>query len=573
MRTSQYLLPTFKETPSDAVVVSHQLLLRAGMMRKLASGLYTWLPLGLKVLKKIESIVREEMNRAGALEILMPAVQPGNLWQETGRWDEYGAELLRLKDRHQRNFVIGPTHEEVITDLMRNELKSYKQLPINLYQIQTKFRDEVRPRFGLMRSREFLMKDAYSFHADQASLKTEFQNMHETYCRIFDRLGLDYRAVEADSGAIGGSGSREFHVLAKSGEDDIVFSDNSLYAANIEKAEALTPAIQCPAPTQEMVLVDTPNIKTIDQLVNQFNVPIEKTIKMLIVASAESQSHPWVALLVRGDHELNEVKAESLPDVSSPLRFASEKEVQDVMGADLGFLGPVGCNIPCIVDRSVATMSDFCAGANRNGKHYFGINWTRDSQFDRIEDLRNIVEGDPSPCGKGKLFIKRGIEVGHIFQLGTKYSDSMNATILNENGKAITLSMGCYGIGVSRIVAAAIEQNHDDKGIIWPESIAPFQVALVPLKMRKSTAVKNAAEKLYSQLTQAGYDVLMDDRNASPGSKFADMELIGIPHRIVLSDRGLSNNKVEYTYRATAEKEEIGLNDIMTKLKEKAVVS
>ncbi len=571
MRTSQYLIPTLKETPSDAVVVSHQLMLRAGMIRKLASGLYTWLPMGLKVLKKVEQIVREEMNRAGALETLMPAVQPAELWQESGRWEQYGPELLRLKDRHHRDFVIGPTHEEVITDLMRNELKSYKQLPINLYQVQTKFRDEIRPRFGLMRGREFLMKDGYSFHANTDCLKQEFQNMHETYCRIFERLGLDYRAVEADSGSIGGTGSREFHVLAKSGEDAIVFSDGSDYAANIEKAEALAPTEERAAPAQEMALVDTPDAKTIEQLVSQFDLPIEKTVKTLIVAAAEEAESDYIALLVRGDHELNEIKAENLPDVASPLRFATEEEICNIMGAGPGSLGPVNSKIPCIVDRSVAIMSDFSAGANIDGKHYFGINWERDCQFDQVEDLRNIVEGDPSPCGKGKLFIKRGIEVGHIFQLGTKYSEAMNATVLNENGKAVTLAMGCYGIGVSRTVAAAIEQNHDDRGIIWPDAIAPFQIALVPLKMEKSEAVREAAEKLYKELTEAGYEVLMDDRKASPGVKFADMELVGIPHRVVLSDRGLANGMVEYKHRTATDKEDIALDDILQLLKEKAV--
>ena len=570
MRTSQYLIPTLKETPSDAVVISHQLMLRAGMIRKLASGLYTWLPMGLKVLKKVEQIVREEMNRSGALETLMPAVQPAELWQESGRWEEYGPELLRLKDRHHRDFVIGPTHEEVITDLMRNELNSYKQLPINLYQVQTKFRDEIRPRFGLMRGREFLMKDGYSFHANTDCLKQEFQNMHETYCRIFERLGLDYRAVEADSGSIGGTGSREFHVLAKSGEDAIVFSDGSDYAANIEKAEALAPTEERAAPTQEMTLVDTPDAKTIEQLVSQFDLPIEKTVKTLIVAATEEADSDYIALLVRGDHELNEIKAENLPDVASPLRFATEEEIRGIMGAGPGSLGPVNSNIPCIVDRSVAVMSDFGAGANIDDKHYFGINWERDGQFDRVEDLRNIVEGDPSPCGKGQLFIKRGIEVGHIFQLGTKYSEAMNAKVLNENGKAVTLAMGCYGIGVSRTVAAAIEQNHDDRGIIWPEAIAPFQIALVPLKMEKSEAVREAAEKLYKELTEAGYEVLMDDRKASPGVKFADMELIGIPHRVVLSDRGLANGMVEYKHRTAADREDIALDDIVQLLKEKA---
>ncbi|WP_422490740.1 proline--tRNA ligase [Endozoicomonas sp. ALE010] len=569
MRTSQYLIPTLKETPADAVVISHQLMLRAGMIRKLASGLYTWLPLGLRVLQKVENIVREEMNRSGALETLMPAVQPAELWQETGRWDQFGAELLRFQDRHGRDFVIGPTHEEVITDIARNELNSYKQLPINLYQIQTKFRDERRPRFGLMRGREFLMKDAYSFHATEACLQAEYQNMHTTYCRIFDRLGLEYRAVQADSGAIGGSGSQEFHVLAESGEDAIVFSDQSDYAANIEKAEAIAPAGERPAPSEAMTLVDTPDARAIDQLVEQFNLPVEKTIKTLIVAAAEDADSEFIALLIRGDHELNEVKAENLADVAAPLRFATEEEVKNIMGAGPGSLGPVNCPIPVIVDRTVAKMADFGAGANIEGKHYFGTNWERDCTFSRVEDLRNIQEGDPSPCGKGQLFIKRGIEVGHIFQLGTKYSESMNATVLSENGKSIPLAMGCYGIGVSRTAAAAIEQNYDDRGIIWPEAIAPFQIALVPLKIEKSEAVREAAEKLYQELTTAGFEVLMDDRKASPGVKFADMELIGIPHRVVLSDRGLADGMVEYKHRTANDKEDIQLSEIIELLKER----
>ena len=571
MRTSQYLIPTLKETPADAVVVSHQLLLRAGMIRKVASGLYTWLPLGLKVLRKVENIVREEMNRAGAVEVLMPAVQPAELWQESGRWDQFGAELLRFQDRHNRDFVIGPTHEEVITDIARNELSSYKQLPMNLYQIQTKFRDERRPRFGLMRGREFLMKDGYSFHADEACLKAEYQNMHEAYCRIFDRLGLEYRAVQADSGSIGGSGSQEFHVLAESGEDAIVFSDTGNYAANIEKAEAVAPAGERPAPSEAMILVDTPNAKTIDQLVKQFNLPVEKTVKTLIVAAAEEAEYDFIALLVRGDHELNEIKAENLADVAAPLRFVSDEEIRSIMGTGAGSLGPVNCAIPVIADRTVAKMADFGAGANIDGKHYFGINWERDCTFTRVEDLRNIQEGDLSPCGSGKLFIKRGIEVGHIFQLGAKYSEAMNATVLGENGKSSPLAMGCYGIGVSRTVAASIEQNNDERGIIWPEAIAPFQIALVPLKIEKSEVVREAAEALYQELTEAGFEVLMDDRKASPGVKFADMELIGIPHRVVLSDRGLAEGMVEYKLRTATDKEDIQLGNIVQLLKDRII--
>ncbi|MRI35338.1 proline--tRNA ligase [Endozoicomonas sp. OPT23] len=569
MRTSKSLISTLKETPSDAVVISHQLMLRAGMIRKLASGLYTWMPMGLRVLQKVENIVREEMNRSGALEVLMPAVQPAELWQESGRWEEYGPELLRIKDRHQRDFVIGPTHEEVITDLMRNEVSSYKQLPLNMYQIQTKFRDEIRPRFGLMRGREFLMKDAYSFHATQESLSAEYQNMHDTYFRIFNRLGLNFRAVEADTGSIGGNASHEVHVLAESGEDAIAFSTESEYAANIEKAEAVAPAQERAAATEEKRLVDTPDTKTIAALVKGFDLAIEKTLKTLIVAADEEAEADFVALLVRGDHELNEIKAEKLPEVAAPLRMATEEEIREVMGAGPGSLGPVDIKIPLIVDHTVAVMSDFGAGANIDDKHFFGLNWDRDAKFDRAEDLRNIVEGDLSPCGQGTLEIKRGIEVGHIFQLGTKYSEALNATVLNENGKAVTMFMGCYGLGVSRVVAAAIEQNHDDRGIIWPESIAPFQIAIVGLKIEKSEAVREAAENLYKELTEAGYDVLLDDRKASPGVKFADMELMGIPHRVTLSDRGLKEGMVEYKYRKAADREDVALNDIADLLKER----
>ena len=569
MRTSQYLIPTLKETPADAVVISHQLMLRAGMIRKLAAGMYTWLPLGLRVLRNVENIVREEMDRSGAQEVLMPMVQNAELWQETGRWDQFGPELLRFKDRHQRDFVLGPTHEEVITDMVRNEISSYKQLPLNLYQIQTKFRDETRPRFGVMRGREFLMKDAYSFHTSTDCLKDEYQNMYATYSRIFDRLGLDYRAVEADSGAIGGSGSHEFHVLAESGEDDIVFSNGSDYAANIEKAEAMAPVASRSAPSIDMHLVDTPDAKTIADLVSQFDLPIEKTIKTLIVAASEACEADFVALLVRGDHELNEIKAEHLPEVASPLRFATEDEIRPVMNAGPGSLGPVNMTIPCIVDRTVAQMSDFGAGANIDGKHYFGINWERDCQYTREADLRNVVEGDDSPDGNGKLFIKRGIEVGHIFQLGNKYSESMNATVLDENGKAVVMTMGCYGIGVSRVVAAAIEQNNDDRGIIWPDAIAPFQIALVPLKIEKSEQVREQTEKLYAELTAAGFDVLMDDRKASPGVKFADMELIGIPHRLVISDRGLESGTLEYKQRRGGDVEHVRIEDAINLMKER----
>ncbi|MDV3441325.1 proline--tRNA ligase [Pseudomonas otitidis] len=566
MRTSQYLLSTLKETPADAVVISHQLLLRAGMIRKLASGLYTWLPMGLRVLRKAETIVREEMNAAGALEVLMPAIQPGELWQESGRWEQYGPELLRLKDRHGREFCVGPTHEEVITDLARNELNSYKQLPINMYQIQTKFRDEIRPRFGLMRGREFIMKDAYSFHDTQASLQETYDAMYGAYCKVFTRLGLDFRPVQADNGSIGGSGSHEFHVLAESGEDDIVFSDSSDYAANIEKAEAVPREKERHAPREELRLVDTPDTKTIAALVEKFGLPIEKTIKTLVVHGAEEGT--LVALIVRGDHELNEIKAANQPLVANPLVFASEEELRAAIGAGAGSLGPLNLPMPCIVDRSVALMSDFAIGANIDDKHYFGVNWERDLPLPEVADLRNVVAGDPSPDGKGTLVIKRGIEVGHIFQLGTKYSEAMNLSVLGESGKPVTLIMGCYGIGVSRVVAAAIEQNNDDRGILWPDALAPFQVALVPLKY-ETPAVKEATDKLYADLTAAGIEVLLDDRDkkTSPGVKFADMELIGIPHRVVVSERGLADGNLEYKNRRETESQPVAVDDVLSFIK------
>ena len=562
MRTSQFLLSTLKETPSDAVVISHQLMLRAGMIRKLASGLYTWLPMGLRVLRKVEKVVREEMDAAGALEVLMPGIQPAELWQESGRWEQYGPELLRMKDRHGRDFCAGPTHEEVITDLGRNELNSYKQLPINLYQIQTKFRDEIRPRFGLMRGREFIMKDAYSFHADQASLQETYDRMHQAYCNIFTRLGLNFRPVQADTGSIGGTGSHEFHVLAESGEDDIAFSNASDYAANIEKAEAIPRETARGAATEAMRLVETPNCKTIDDLVSQFNLAIEKTIKTLVVHGSEEGT--LVALIIRGDHELNEIKAANLEQVASPLAFASEAEIRAAIGAGPGSLGPVNLPIPCIIDRSVALMSDFGAGANSDDKHYFGINWERDLPLPAVEDLRNVVAGDPSPDGQGTLEIKRGIEVGHIFQLGTKYSQALNCQVLGENGKPVTLTMGCYGIGVSRVVAAAIEQNNDERGILWNDALAPFQIALVPLRY-ETEQVREATDKLYAELTAAGFEVLLDDRDkkTSPGIKFADMELIGIPHRIVVSDRGLAEGNLEYKSRQETEAQAVPVADIM----------
>ncbi|MEL4392241.1 proline--tRNA ligase [Shewanella algae] len=569
MRVSQYLLSTQKENPANAEIVSHQLMLRAGMIRRNASGLYSWLPSGLRVLRKVEAIVREEMNKAGAIEILMPMVQPGDLWVETGRWDKFGPELLRFVDRHNRDFVLGPTHEEVITDLVRKEVSSYKQLPLTLYQIQTKFRDEVRPRFGVMRSREFLMKDAYSFHLDQQTMDDTYQAMYTAYSNILSRMGLAFRPVLADTGSIGGSMSHEFHVLANSGEDLIAYSNGSDYAANIEKAEAPLPTTERAAPTQEMTLVDTPNAKTIDELVEQFGLDITKTVKTLIVKGATEEA-PLVALIVRGDHELNEVKADKLELVAAPLEFASEAEIRDALGAGPGSLGPVGLTIPVIIDHSVAVMSDFAAGANLDDKHYFGINWERDLPLASAADIRNVVEGETTPDGKGTYAFARGIEVGHIFQLGTNYSAAMNATVLDENGKSQTLLMGCYGVGVSRIVAAAIEQNHDDRGIIWPEAIAPFTVGILPMNMHKSHRVTDTAEQLYKELTDAGIEVLFDDRKERPGVMFADMELLGLPHTIVIGDRNLDAGVYEYKNRRTGEKQEVPMAEIVDFIKKAA---
>ncbi|MGL9735225.1 MAG: proline--tRNA ligase [Symbiopectobacterium sp.] len=563
MRTSQYLLSTLKETPADAEVISHQLMLRAGMIRKLASGLYTWLPTGYRVLKKVENIVREEMNNAGAIEISMPVVQPADLWQESGRWEQYGPELLRFVDRGDSPFVLGPTHEEVITDLVRNELSSYKQLPLNLFQIQTKFRDEVRPRFGVMRSREFIMKDAYSFHTSQESLQVTYDAMYDAYSHAFNRMGLNFRAVQADTGSIGGSASHEFQVLAQSGEDDIVFSTDSEYAANIEFAEAVAPTLGRAEAKEEMRLVDTPNAKTIAELVEQFNLPLEKTIKTLLVKATQESGHKLIALLVRGDHELNEVKAEKLEQVASPLTFATEAEIRDIVGAGPGSLGPVNMSIPVIIDRTVAAMSDFGAGANQDGKHFFGINWERDVALPQMADIRNVVEGDASPDGKGTLLIKRGIEVGQIFQLGTKYSQALQASVQGEDGRNQILTMGCYGIGVTRVVASAIEQNHDDRGIIWHDAIAPFQVAILPMNMHKSFRVKELAEDIYQQLRAKDVDVLLDDRKERPGVMFADMELIGVPHTIVIGDRNLDNDEIEYKYRRDGEKKMIKVGEIV----------
>ena len=563
MRLSQFWLTTQKETPADADVVSHQLMLRAGMIRQAALGIYSWLPLGLRVLRKVEQIIREEMNRAGSLEILMPSAQPAELWQESGRWQAYGPELQRFIDRHEREYCLGPTHEEVVTDLMRRDLASYKQLPLNVYQIQTKFRDEIRPRFGVMRGREFLMKDAYSFHLDEASLQDTYQTMFDAYCRIFERLGLDYRPVLADNGSIGGTGSHEFHVLAATGEDAIVFSTNGNYAANIEKAEAQRPTQIRPAPSAAMEKRETPHCKTIAALVEDYGVPIERTIKTLMVAGAEGGV---VALIIRGDHELNAIKAEHLPEVAAPLRMAEEAEIRAALGAGAGSLGPVEANVPMVVDYDAAVIADFAAGANEDGYHYFNINWERDVPLPKVADLRNVVEGDMAPDGSGTLAIRRGIEVGHIFQLGKKYSEAMGLKIQLEDGGSATPLMGCYGIGVTRVVAAAIEQNHDERGIIWPQAIAPFTVAILPLNAAKSPEVQRAAETLYEHLRQAGVDVVLDDRGKRPGVMFADMDLIGIPERIVISDKTLANGEIEYKHRRCESAEMVPLDVIFARL-------
>lgn len=561
MRTSQFPLNTLKEIPADAEISSHRLMLRAGLIRKLAAGLYTWLPLGVRVLQKVERIIREEMNRSGALEVLMPAVQPAELWRESGRWDEYGPELARLTDRHEREFCLGPTHEEIITELARNEIKSYKQLPVTYYQIQTKFRDEIRPRFGIMRAREFIMKDAYSFHLTQNSLQETYQQMYQAYSRIFSRIGLKFRAVIADSGAIGGNVSHEFHVLADSGEDAIAFSDQSDYAANVELAESLVADTAIEPPSEKLALVATPEQHSIEQVSQFLGVPAEKCLKTLIVKAEEDGI---IGLLIRGDHELNPVKAEKLTGIAAPLQFADSKEIENTLGCQPGSLGPVELNIPIIADRSAVQLSDFVCGANQDGKHYKGVNWNRDLPIPTcIEDIRTVQSGDPSPDGKGTLTIARGIEVGHIFQLGTKYSKAMKATVLDENGKNQILIMGCYGIGTSRVVAAAIEQNHDARGIIWPEPIAPFNLALLPMNMHKSQRLREAADDLYQKLINAGFDVLLDDRKVRPGFMFADMELIGIPHRVVLSDSGLDNGTVEYRSRRSTENENVPLNNII----------
>ena len=568
MRLSKFFLSTLKEAPSEAELISHQLMLRAGLIRRLGSGIYTQMPLGLRVVRKVEAIVRAEMNRAGAIELAMPVVQPAELWQESGRWQAYGPELLRFKDRHERDFVIQPTSEEVVTDIARHEIKSYRQLPVHFYQIQTKFRDERRPRFGVMRGREFVMKDGYSFHAGYQDLEREYRNMYDTYTRIFTRLGLKFRAVAADPGAIGGTGSHEFHVLADSGEDAIAFSPASDYAANIELAEAVATPAERPAPGATMAEVATPDVRTIDGLCQLLNIPPQKTVKTLVYEGVDG----FVALIVRGDHMLNEIKAAKLPQLKSPLQPAAENDVRAIFGAGFGSLGPLNIKNPAgvtvIVDRSAATASDFACGANVEARHFTGVNWVRDLPSPAIvADIRNIVTGDPSPDGKGALDICRGIEVGHIFQLRTKYSAALNGVFLDESGKQQPMEMGCYGIGITRIVAAAIEQNHDERGIIWPQSIAPFELAIVPIGIGKSVAVRETAEKLYAELVAAGIEVLLDDRDGRPGVMFADMELIGIPHRIVVGERGLKQGHIEYQGRRDKTAQPIALVEAVTELK------
>jgi len=564
MLLSQFLLATVKETPADAELISHRLMIRAGMIRKLASGLYTWLPLGLRVLRKVESIVRDEMDAAGALELLMPTVQPSELWMQSQRWEKYGPELLRFKDRHDRDFCYGPTHEEVITEVLGGELKSYKQLPINCYQIQTKFRDEIRPRFGVMRGREFLMKDAYSFHVDKASLQETYDKMYQAYTNIFTRLGLTFRPVLADTGSIGGDHSHEFQVLADSGEDCVVYSDESDYAANIELAQALAPKGELAKPTATMEKFATPDLVTISDLADQMDIAPDTGVKTLVVQGTEA---PLVALILRGDHELNELKAAHLPEIASPLTMADEKDIQKTLGALPGSLGPVNLNIPYIVDRDAAQLSDFVCGANEDGFHFKNVNWGRDTELKQVADIRSVVEGDLSPDGKGKLLFTRGIEVGQIFQLGDVYTQKLNATVLTESGKAVHPFMGCYGIGVTRTVAAAIEQHHDQHGIVWPLAMAPFEIAIVPLQMHKSYRVREVAEQLYAALLGAGFDVLMDDRKERPGVKFADMDLIGIPHRIVIGEKGIDAGTIEYKARASEDTQHWKMDEVIEQLR------
>jgi prolyl-tRNA synthetase len=559
MRTTKYLLATLRETPAEAETISHKLMLRAGMIRKLTSGIYTWLPFGLRVLKKVENIVRQEMDKSGALEVLMPAIQPAELWQETTRWETFGDQLLKIYDRHKHEFCFGPTHEEVITDLVRKEIRSYKQIPITLYQIQTKFRDEIRPRFGVMRAREFLMKDAYSFHLDDASLNATYNLMLQTYNNIFTRIGLNYRAVFADSGNIGGKLSQEFHVLAESGEDIIAFSDQSNYAANLEKAESLPSTINVSQTLLPMQEVDTPNQRTIQEIVALLNIDPKQTIKTIVV---KGNQVPYIALILRGDHEINEIKLSKLSQIATPLTLVNNNELENYLGCQCGFLGPVNLPIPIIADRD-AIIANFVCGANKNGKHLINVNWQRDLPMPEIADIRKVTAGDLSPDGKGTLQLTRGIEVGHIFQLGNKYSQAMHATVLDENGKAIPLIMGCYGIGISRIVAAAIEQNNDDRGIIWSDAIAPFQVAIIPMSMHKSYRVQEAAEKLYNAFLQAGIEVLFDDRKERAGVLFADMDLIGIPHRIVISESGIDNGTFEYKARTASDSQLIPIANVL----------
>lgn len=559
MYLSRLPLNTFKETPADAEIVSHQLMLRAGLIRRLASGLYSWMPLGTRVLNKVEAIIREEMDRAGALEIFMPSVQPAELWRESTRWDAYGPELLRFKDRHDREFCLGPTHEEVITDIARNELKSYRQLPVNYYQIQTKFRDEIRPRFGVMRAREFVMKDAYSFHLDEASLLEGYAVMRNAYSRIFDRFELEYRIVQADTGQIGGSGSEEFQVLAESGEDVIAYCDADGFAANVEVVDLNPPARERAAASEPLRLIDTPGARSIEDLSRFLGVPADRCLKTLLVAGSET---PAVALLLRGDHELNALKAERLPGVAVPLRMLDTGEVVAATGCPPGSLGPKDFELPAYADFSAALMSDFVCGANEPDRHYGGMNWNRDVPLPETADLRTAVAGDPSPAGGGPIEVARGIEVGQIFQLGTKYSESMRATVLDAEGKPRVMPMGCYGIGVTRVVAAAIEQNHDDNGIIWPEAMSPFDVVLIPVNMEKLDTVREAAETLYGELRTAGLDVLLDDRPQRPGFKFADADLIGIPHRVVIAERGLKEGKLEYKARREREPQLIARDSV-----------
>ena len=568
MRLTQYPISTLKEVPADAEVVSHQLMLRTGMIRRLAAGLYVWLPLGLRTLRKVERIVREEMDRAGALELCMPTIQPAELWKESGRWSKYGPELLRLKDRHDREFAYGPTHEEVITDIARRELRSYKQLPVNFYQIQFKFRDEIRPRFGVMRAREFLMKDAYSFHTDEASLAQGYRRMFEAYSRIFTRIGLKFRAVQADGGSIGGSTSQEFHVLAESGEDAIAFSDADDYAANLEMASTLPPAGQRGAPAEPLAKVATPGARTIAELSAQLQVRPAQCVKTLLV---DGSAGGVVALVLRGDHELNAVKSQKLAGVSNPLRMASADRVRTSTGTEPGFIGPIGFAGKVYVDHAAAHLTDFICGANEKDIHFRGANWGRDLPEPESVDIRNAQSGDPSPSGRGRLQIARGIEVGHIFQLGQLYSDAMKATVLDEQGKAITMYMGCYGIGVTRVVAAAIEQNNDANGIIWPDAIAPFQVVLVPMNYQKSTRVQEATDALYEQFIAAGFDVLLDDRDARPGVKFADSELMGIPHRIVIGERSLAADKLEYRHRRQTESTEFPVAEAVEFIRRRSI--